>query len=334
MKAAAHAAGFLLALAAAVALVLAWAHPLAEALLPLVGMTVAALLPAFDVESLRVDYAGDELAFVLDCTLGRYLVTPAGVLAPGGAVTASTLVAHAAAPFVAALAVSLACLPRGSAALRALAAGLLLALPVAVADVALTLAGSVDDLLAGAAPLWTAPARAWIAFAEGGGRMGLAVATGLSRLRGYVGYIDRVSQIPARDFSGPGGKISYEWTPTGKTLVELFGAREILPYQDIFTSFALTKVVGVNTTWQPVSKVTVKAGANRTVRDYLGDPGLVVAGLPAREDRTNTVTGSVNYAFSTNILGSLSVVHQIRASNRPNLDYTDTTVFANLQFTY
>jgi hypothetical protein len=121
---------------------------------------------------------------------------------------------------------------------------------------------------------------------------------------------------------------------TGKTQLELIAAREILPYQDIFTSFALTNSAAINVVWLATSKITARAGANRTVREYLGDPGLIIATLEPREDRTNTVTGSVSYAFSSNWQASLSVNNQVRASNRPFAGFSDTTVAANLQFTY
>ncbi len=158
---------------------------------------------------------------------------------------------------------------------------------------------------------------------------------GSSKLVGYLGHTSRRhNELPIRDFSGPAGRLRYEWRPAGKLSFDLALRREIGAYEDTESSYVLTRGVSIGSVWYATGKISANARLERRIRDYLGDPGFVVLGQPAREDTIDTATLGVSYGPLRNLQLSLSLTHEERSSNRPQVGYRDNSIFATAQFTF
>ena len=98
--------------------------------------------------------------------------------------------------------------------------------------------------------------------------------SGVTQVDGYVGYTKRKYEYASnRDFSGVTGKIGFQWTPTGKAIIDLSWRREIGADQDLISNYAVTKALALRPTWVVTSKVRLGASYERRDRKYGGDPG-------------------------------------------------------------
>ena len=69
--------------------------------------------------------------------------------------------------------------------------------------------------------------------------------TAASLLRGRLGRTERTfDQDASRDFSGPTWRLGYEWTPTGKTALELATWRELTGFEDFSGNYMRTTGIG------------------------------------------------------------------------------------------
>lgn len=144
------------------------------------------------------------------------------------------------------------------------------------------------------------------------------VLSGISKLSGYVGYTDReYSTISSLDFSGPSGRIAFDWQPTGKLAFQVVARREIGSEYEVLDNYVLTRGVGVEAAWSATSKVTLIARAERLRRDH-GDTSLSSLG----EDRRRTYGLSVDYRPLDTVTVSASAVRIEReADDASSFDY-------------
>jgi exopolysaccharide biosynthesis operon protein EpsL len=159
--------------------------------------------------------------------------------------------------------------------------------------------------------------------------------TGASRLTGFIGYTQRRHDtLRARDFDGPSGRITLDWAATGKTRVSLTGQRELVAYEDVDASYALTSAIGLLVNWAATAKINVRLDAQHRDREFLGDPGLVLAGLSPREDTTRALGLTAVYRPLANVELTTSLARERRTANRPFFDYSTNIAFIGAQLTY
>lgn len=144
------------------------------------------------------------------------------------------------------------------------------------------------------------------------------VLTGISKLSGYVGYTDReYSTISSLDFSGPSGRIAFDWQPTGKLAFQVVARREIGSEYEVLDNYVLTRGVGLEAAWAATSKVTLIARAERLRRDH-GDTTLSSLG----EDRRRTYGLSIDYRPLDTVTLSASALRTEReADDSSGFDY-------------
>lgn len=161
------------------------------------------------------------------------------------------------------------------------------------------------------------------------------MVTGKSTFDGRLGYTRRThEQVPQRDFSGATGRLSLDWSPAAKTILNFAAWREIRSVEDFAASYVLTKGVGFGPSWAPTSKLVFQAKLVYEKRDYEGDPGFVLASTPQREDTIRGARLSAGYAPRRNIDLAVTAERGTRSSNTAFRDYDYTAVFANAKLRF
>lgn len=114
--------------------------------------------------------------------------------------------------------------------------------------------------------------------------------------RGRVGYVQRRNDtVSQRDFSGVAGRLSADYLPTVKTLLNVAVFREIANSDDANASYQLSTGASLGAAWQATSKLTLRATAQIENRRFEGDTGLL-PGLPRRDE--DTASGSVTLSYA------------------------------------
>ena len=150
--------------------------------------------------------------------------------------------------------------------------------------------------------------------------------TGKSRLHGRVGYLNQnYNRSGVQNFSGLNGRLDWDWTPTGKTLVNLAAYREL--YNSELAGSDHEEVTGTSARaqWQVLPKVALGAMFSYDNNKYSGttlDENIRSAGLNATYKPWSG--GNI----------TLSVQNQRRRSNNSlrEFDATVLNLSALLQF--
>lgn len=135
--------------------------------------------------------------------------------------------------------------------------------------------------------------------------------------RGRVGYVQRQNDtVSARDFSGLTGRLSADYMPTGKTLLNAAVYREIANSDDANASYQLNTGASLGAAWMATAKLTLRATAQTENRAFEGDTGQA-PGQPQRDE--DTVSGSVSLSYSPLRMATVDVGVQAgeRKSNVP-----------------
>jgi exopolysaccharide biosynthesis operon protein EpsL len=159
--------------------------------------------------------------------------------------------------------------------------------------------------------------------------------TGASRINGRIGRTQRRhAQVSARDYSGATGRISWDWQPTGKTLINLAAKREIGGNSDEIATYVVTRRLAFAPSWTPTAKTRLQLSLERSQRSFAGDPGFILGALPKREDNIRTASLSASYAPHRSLLFSVSLQDDRRDSNYAGLPYRDRTTYLSAQFSF
>lgn len=159
--------------------------------------------------------------------------------------------------------------------------------------------------------------------------------SGLSKLSGTLGWTNRIQdQLSERNFSGITGRLTGTYSPTGIVGLNAAIFREIGSYEDITTSYILTQGFRIGPSYSVSEKLLLRADYTFSNRQYLGDPGFVVTGLPVRDDDLNSLSGSVIWSPRRNVQVNATLSYDTRASNRPLTDYNVTTFFVSAMLTF
>jgi exopolysaccharide biosynthesis operon protein EpsL len=121
--------------------------------------------------------------------------------------------------------------------------------------------------------------------------------SGALRLDGAVGWTERKHEnFAARDFSGVTGRLAANWEPTGKIRVRIMGNRDIRSLEDVVSNYVLVNSLTVSPLWAVTSKIALQGDFIYETREYLGDPGIVIAGAQARDDTLKTARLGIIYS--------------------------------------
>jgi exopolysaccharide biosynthesis operon protein EpsL len=159
--------------------------------------------------------------------------------------------------------------------------------------------------------------------------------SGLSVVTGAIGYSSRqYDQRSDQDFNGPTGRIIWEYTPTGKTKFTTVARREIVAYETITSSHALTESIGVNAEWAATAKTLFGARAEYRKRDFLTDNVVSFTGLPQRTDKTTLFSLNATYRPYRRVDVLFALAHEKRTSNVALSDYDANTASLTVQLTF
>lgn len=159
--------------------------------------------------------------------------------------------------------------------------------------------------------------------------------SGQSKLSGALGWTNRLhDQISQRNFSGITGRLTAVYSPSGVIGLNAAIFREIGNYQDITTSYILTEGIRIGPSYAVSEKLSLQANYQYSIREFLGDPGFVVTGLPTRKDHVNSLSGTVTWLPLRNAQINATLSYDTRSTNRPLFDYDVTTFFVSAQLNF
>jgi len=155
------------------------------------------------------------------------------------------------------------------------------------------------------------------------------ILTGHSRMNARAGWINRnYEQLSERDFDGPMYRVAYEWTPTGKFILNAIAQRDISTDEQVNTSFAYVRSVTLYPTLRLTEKFDLSGGLEWGRRDYLGDPQLVLTGA-TRTDRVRTTGLAATYRLVRPVTLEMRWRHESRSSTFAFGDYEVDIVSVN-----
>jgi exopolysaccharide biosynthesis operon protein EpsL len=156
--------------------------------------------------------------------------------------------------------------------------------------------------------------------------------TGKLTTRARIGYVKRENDTLAqRDFSGLAGRLSADYSPTGKTLLTWALYREIANSNDLNATYQLNSGTSLGAVWLATSKITLRANAAFENRSFEGDTGLVIPGLVQRDE--DTLSGSLSLSYAPVRMATIDLGLQAgrRDSNIVVNDYKFRSVFVSVR---
>ena len=166
-----------------------------------------------------------------------------------------------------------------------------------------------------------------------------------SSIAARLGYTKRShQQFSQRDFKGATARVGYDWTVTGRVLVNFQAWREtqgvgftttaLQTIQDTAASYIISTGFSVGPNWAFSDKVVLQGRYIDERRKYQGDPGIIVLGTPNRNDTFRGLALAAGYTPRRNLLLSLGVETGKRTSNIALRDYDYTALSATGKFTF
>jgi exopolysaccharide biosynthesis operon protein EpsL len=158
-------------------------------------------------------------------------------------------------------------------------------------------------------------------------------ATGKLIAHGKIGYVQRESDSASqRDFSGLAGRLSADYYPSGKTMLNWEIYREIANSGDIYAIYQLNTGTSLGAAWLATSKITLRANASFENRSFEGDTGIPLPpGLPQRDEDTTSGSLTLSYAPARMVTIDLGLQTGRRDSNITDNNYTFRSVFFSVR---
>lgn len=136
---------------------------------------------------------------------------------------------------------------------------------------------------------------------------------GRGTLSGYFGIARRTYPISKNhDYSGPIGRIGYDWSPASKMKVGLQLRRELGAQEDLTDTYVVTTAIGVNFEWAMAYKLNGKLWGEKLTRDYKGDPGLGFTPTQGQKDKQLAYGATLTYQPNRHFDVSLTAVRDAR----------------------
>ena len=153
-------------------------------------------------------------------------------------------------------------------------------------------------------------------------------------LRGRIGWTSRqYPDVSQRDFSGPTGRLDFMWGISPKTSIDFYVSRAPGVFEAADTSYYVTTIAGVAPHWEIFPKLRLEAAYEHWWRQYYGEPGTILLGLPQRKDQLNFARAGFIWTPTRNWLLRLGVQWSDRDSTRSIYDFNgDTVIFGTVQF--
>ncbi|MHB1188303.1 XrtB/PEP-CTERM-associated polysaccharide biosynthesis outer membrane protein EpsL [Thiobacillus sp.] len=150
--------------------------------------------------------------------------------------------------------------------------------------------------------------------------------------RGKIGYVQRENDtLSQRDFSGLNGRLSADYFPSGKTVLNWAVYREIGNTDDFNASYQLSTGTSLGVAWLATSRLTLRASTSFENRSFEGDTGVVVLGTPQRNE--DSLSGSLSLSYAPVRMATIDAGLQAgrRDSSIDDNDYEFHSVFVRVQ---
>lgn len=116
-----------------------------------------------------------------------------------------------------------------------------------------------------------------------------------------------------RDSSGPNGRVTAFWTPTGQLSFNIAAWREFAVVESTLIDSSLNKGESLNGTWAISYKIKADASIRREKRDF---SAIGLVSLPGgNDDQTRRASAGLTYTPLTSIQLNLSGYHETRTGN-------------------
>lgn len=159
--------------------------------------------------------------------------------------------------------------------------------------------------------------------------------SGETKIIGAVGWTNRLhSEVTQRNFAGLTGRITVVYSLSGRTTINAAVRRDVGAIEDVTSNFVLTQGFSIGPTYALTGKINLSANYDYSQRKFLGDPGFIVSGVPARVDDIQTLSVNLGFAATRNGSVNVSLSQSMRGSNRPFSDYNATTLTVSGQLTF
>lgn len=159
--------------------------------------------------------------------------------------------------------------------------------------------------------------------------------TGASRLQGGVGYVRRDHpNLSERNFQGFTANLTWNWTPTGKTVVKGIFRRDIGGVEDLEATYARTYTVAIQPSYQLTAKIKLRANAQYQDYEYFGNTGFSTIFIEGRQDKVRLFSVGATYDVARYFSLFLDLSHGSRTSNIQFGDYEFNQISLNGQLTF
>lgn len=146
---------------------------------------------------------------------------------------------------------------------------------------------------------------------------------------GRIGYLNREDDaVPERNSARLAGRLSVEYTPTGRTALRWEVYREVANSDDIRASHQVSAGTTFGLAWQATPKITLRANVGWENRRFDGDTGVLPTAARRDED---TASGSLSLRYAPMDMATIDLGVQAgrRESSLPNNDYSFHALFAS-----
>ena len=147
-----------------------------------------------------------------------------------------------------------------------------------------------------------------------------------------IGYIQRENDtVSQRNFSGFAGRLSADYYPTSKTVLNWAVYRELGNSDDINASYQINTGTSLGAAWLVTSKITLRANGSYENRSFQGDTGFAPPGLVQRNEDTLSGSLSLSYSPVRPVTIDLGLQAGSRDSNIQANDYTFNLFYVSLR---
>lgn len=151
--------------------------------------------------------------------------------------------------------------------------------------------------------------------------------SGLTRFEADWGYTSRQHDVlPQRNFDGLTGRLTVRYGLTRRTSFNAAVFREIGAFDDVTTTFIVTQGYSVGARHQLTGRVALSANYIFRNRRFTGDPGFIVAQIPARDEDIQLASVSATWEVRRNVSANASLAYTTREANRPFGAFNVTTL--------
>lgn len=148
--------------------------------------------------------------------------------------------------------------------------------------------------------------------------------TGRSALNGRISHVSREhDHFSQRDYSGYAGQLDYSWDAGGKARLNFSARQALSPWQDITSSYYVSRTCSVSPVWQISGKASAKLQLSEEERNF---KGALVSGQTQRQDTLHSAALALDWTPLRSLSLSASIQREERASNVASLEFKDTLV--------